>query len=994
MALAQQSPNQPYSSNPKSLKTLQPKFADELLARTDTLISRIRPTGLSLQRRWIITDHVTAIVRRCFAPHDVTAIPFGSVPLKTYLPDGDIDLSIYSESPRAQALKEALRDTWATQLQLCLEEEANNPTAVFRVANVQVIHAEVKLLKCLVDNIVVDISFFQVGGLNTYNFLEDVDRFVDQCIPVRKHLFKDSIILVKGWCYYESRVLGAHHGLISTYALETLVLYVINLYHRELVNPLQVLYKFLVECSGFDWENYCLSLEGPIPLSTFPRPVVETPEALQRDALLTKDFMARAYLKYTEPQLKAQGGEPKQFAIKQLNVMDPILPGNNLGRSVSKASYLRIRRAFEHGARMLAEIADQAKELGPFIGAKRFDNFFGKVWNAQRPRNRPPAVAGEHGNGMHMGAPPGLHHPVALRPLPQPFSNVPAPPPPSTSAPPIAGSSPASVSGGGPSVAAVYGCGSGGPSGTGSDGGASRNGMPQLAYDNMAGDLHMLRRQEQGQGPRPSGPAGSGMMAPGTQWIIGGGQEAGATGQEGATIASVAPAAGAAVPDAESFLRNPNALYILSQIASNLQGAGGGAAATCGAALPSTMPQASESLWAAAMAAAANPSIDPQIRQRLLVLAQSLPLISLQQAQASSGSTTVAGIPWELHAAVGLQGPLAAGTASAAQTAVADATGEGTKIPRVMSAPVIPAGSSEQTASGKVKAVSNAVAAAATTAAAAGSAGGTHASAARSTGRAAAVTMDVEPVSIGPIGEDDKEAIGGEQSRRMGDGAGVPPTPLPTPLPDDSAALGTFGQGPSDTLEDDAAASEGLVASPDALVRVGLADKSSSEVEDIDEGDEDVVAESPSKRKSEAGSRPVSRNTSSACIAQPPSAGASAAALPYRAQPSVAAMLVPAVAAAVPSAVPVQTSESSGGNAAISSSGEDVSPRQLPYAVPVMPEELQQKLMSRSPSSGPATSTSTAAPAAPSAGPLGRGITGGASSLPQQLIGSGAQHGS
>lgn len=55
------------------------------------------------------------------------------------------------------------------------------------------------------------------------------------------------------------------------------------------------------------------------------------------------------------------GGETKPFSVKQLNVMDPILPNNNLGRSVSKASYLRIRRAFEHGARMLADIADQAK---------------------------------------------------------------------------------------------------------------------------------------------------------------------------------------------------------------------------------------------------------------------------------------------------------------------------------------------------------------------------------------------------------------------------------------------------------------------------------------------------------------------------------------------------------------------------------------------------------------------------------------------------------
>eukprot|EP00198_Chlamydomonas_reinhardtii_P004682 XP_001694018.1 predicted protein [Chlamydomonas reinhardtii] len=410
-----QSFSQPYPSAPAALRKLSPEFGNDLLSRTDTLISRIRPTTLSLQRRFVITEHVTQLVKRCFAPHDVTAVPFGSVPLKTYLPDGDIDLSIYSYSSRAQSLKDQLRDTWATTLQLCLEDEANNPHAAFKVANVQVIHAEVKLLKCLVDNIVVDISFFQIGGLNTYNFLEDVDAFVDKAITARKHLFKDSIILVKGWCYYESRVLGAHHGLISTYALETLVLYVINLYHRELSNPLQVLYKFLVECSGFDWERYCLTLQGPIPLASFPNPVVETPEPLQREPLLTEHFMTRAYNKYTAPQVAAMGGEVKPFAIKQLNVMDPILPNNNLGRSVSKASYLRIRRAFEHGARMLAAIAEQTKELGAVVASRNFDNFFGKVWNAQRPNRKPLAATGvvdQLNGGAVMGA-PGLHHPVA-----------------------------------------------------------------------------------------------------------------------------------------------------------------------------------------------------------------------------------------------------------------------------------------------------------------------------------------------------------------------------------------------------------------------------------------------------------------------------------------------------------------------------------------------------------------------------------------------------
>ena len=50
---------------------------------------------------------------------------------------------------------------------------------------------QVKLLKCLVDNIVVDISFETLGGLCTVAFLESIDRHVQG-----QHLFKRSVILV------------------------------------------------------------------------------------------------------------------------------------------------------------------------------------------------------------------------------------------------------------------------------------------------------------------------------------------------------------------------------------------------------------------------------------------------------------------------------------------------------------------------------------------------------------------------------------------------------------------------------------------------------------------------------------------------------------------------------------------------------------------------------------------------------------------------------
>ena len=53
-------------------------------------------------------------------------------------------------------------------------------------------------------------------------------------------LLNQELLQVKAWCYYESRLLGAHHSLLSTYALETMVLYIFNMYCKELSSPLKV----------------------------------------------------------------------------------------------------------------------------------------------------------------------------------------------------------------------------------------------------------------------------------------------------------------------------------------------------------------------------------------------------------------------------------------------------------------------------------------------------------------------------------------------------------------------------------------------------------------------------------------------------------------------------------------------------------------------------------------------------------------------------------
>ena len=66
-----------------------------------------------------------------------------------------------------------------------------------------VINAEVQLMKCIVDGMMVDVSANQFGGLASLGFLEETNTFIG-----RDDLFVRSIILVKAWGFYEGRILG------------------------------------------------------------------------------------------------------------------------------------------------------------------------------------------------------------------------------------------------------------------------------------------------------------------------------------------------------------------------------------------------------------------------------------------------------------------------------------------------------------------------------------------------------------------------------------------------------------------------------------------------------------------------------------------------------------------------------------------------------------------------------------------------------------------
>lgn len=339
--------------------------------RTAELIARIQPNQPSEELRNAVADYVQRLIMKCFSCQVFT---FGSVPLKTYLPDGDIDLTAFSKNQN-------LKDTWANEVRIMLENEEKSENAEFHVKEVQYIQAEVKLIKCLVENIVVDISFNQLGGLCTLCFLEEVDHLINQ-----NHLFKRSIILIKAWCYYESRILGAHHGLISTYALETLVLYIFHVFNSSFSGPLEVLYRFLEFFSNFDWENFCVGLWGPVPIKSLPDMTAESPRKDGGELLLSRLFLDACSSVYAV----FPGGQENQsqpFLSKHFNVIDPLRTNNNLGRSVSKGNFFRIRSAFSFGAKRLARILNCPKE----DIVTEVNQFFMNTWERHGSGHRPDA---------------------------------------------------------------------------------------------------------------------------------------------------------------------------------------------------------------------------------------------------------------------------------------------------------------------------------------------------------------------------------------------------------------------------------------------------------------------------------------------------------------------------------------------------------------------------------------------------------------------------
>eukprot|EP00002_Diphylleia_rotans_P037460 TRINITY_DN8364_c0_g2_i1.p1 TRINITY_DN8364_c0_g2~~TRINITY_DN8364_c0_g2_i1.p1 ORF type:complete len:1257 (-),score=180.12 TRINITY_DN8364_c0_g2_i1:258-3932(-) len=384
----------PRSESTNSLWKLELTTNAQLNDRIDKLMSCVMPQTQTNEYRLQIFNFVKGILEKALP--EAKIFSYGSTPLRSYLPDGDIDVEVF--------VPPHLNDSWSEHVRRALEDEEkhgqtrNSPFSLF---NIVIIPAEFKIIKCTVDNIVVDISANTLGGLRTLRFFEEVDSIVGRETRV-PHLFKKSIVLIKAWCYYESRVLGSHHGLISTYALCTMILYLFNTKWTILRTPFQALVEFLDVYSQFNWDENCLSIYGPLPCKQFS----ENPsQAMARHVQSNPDTYLLSFTKVSEFGAKPAfpGSDlfssplDAKFLQRCFNIVDPLKPDNNIGRSVNKASQHRISSAFRRGYETLIEIFKK----GPTDSDGAIYKFYRQVnlRHATNERIRPD-LPGSH-KGLH-----------------------------------------------------------------------------------------------------------------------------------------------------------------------------------------------------------------------------------------------------------------------------------------------------------------------------------------------------------------------------------------------------------------------------------------------------------------------------------------------------------------------------------------------------------------------------------------------------------------
>lgn len=297
-----------------------PKLFDQ--AVQDVVLSRLTPSPTVLRHRKEVIAYVCNQVAHAMhlnglsVNSTISFYVFGSVHLRTVLPDGDNDITIVvDECPPSEvgSSSSASTEDSATRSpskQASIFGAQTPPPGVGSSVNVaellpkvrdyfqmsqqvfveSLVFAEVRVLKLIYGDLNMDFTVGQTGGTSTVCLLHELDRRVGN-----RHLVKRTLLLLKAWANYEARILGGQGGYLGTYALTVMLLAVVNHHFSghggistssanscvsdcsdhccsntntmlSQCTPLRLMLLFFSYFSSFDFDKYCVTVFGPYPL--------------------------------------------------------------------------------------------------------------------------------------------------------------------------------------------------------------------------------------------------------------------------------------------------------------------------------------------------------------------------------------------------------------------------------------------------------------------------------------------------------------------------------------------------------------------------------------------------------------------------------------------------------------------------------------------------------------------------------------------------------
>ena len=399
----------------------------------DYILSIIGPDSITESQRTnnlkIIKQIIIEVLKKELPDYITYVIPYGSFPVKTYLKDADVDITICFESKKEKKMMVNIPVQIIDKAILIIKEEfeKKNREANFEIIrDIKIIMANIRLLKCKIGNINIDITINNFAGLYKIIFINFIEEEFKHKLSYKessysdnkRNLFRRTLLLIKGWCLYEGKLMGSNMGLMATYTLEILVIYIFNYYYDEINNEFEGFEKFFEIMQKFNWEKEIISLFGIISNFNFfqklqnynnnirieeeksKKIIINKPfwyleeeeqksnsnlkdsvNSKNKESLLsisdTKNFMYHLNKGMEYTFLRNEGNTISSTNFdKMINVLDPLNNHNNLGRSITYHNKSRMKIVISFMLKKLKNINQIKNSSNPFIYMNYLLNLF------------------------------------------------------------------------------------------------------------------------------------------------------------------------------------------------------------------------------------------------------------------------------------------------------------------------------------------------------------------------------------------------------------------------------------------------------------------------------------------------------------------------------------------------------------------------------------------------------------------------------------------